>query len=581
MSETIEDKVAPDCRGANFFEIDPDIDALSALYLPEELRAHLLPHYQRMGEIAGGELDDLASVADRNAPVLHPRDRFGRDEDWIEYHPAYKDMERIGFLDFGLQAMTHRGGVLGWADPLPPAAKYIFTYLFTQAEFGIMCPISVSDTAAYLVRRHADEALKAKILPGMLSQDAATLLRGTQFMTEKEAGSDVGLVSTQARLEDGVWRMYGDKWFCSHADADIAMILARPENARAGTKGLGLFVLPRRLDDGSRNNYRIVRLKDKLGTKSMASGEIVLNGAEVWPVGELGNGFKQMMDQVNLSRLSHGVRAAGMMRRCLNEALACARGRRAFGGPLIGRPMVRRQLMKILLPTEQALSVSLFTADVMAKADAGDERAAAALRLLTPLVKFRACRDNLMVATAAMEMRGGTGYIEEFVNARLVRDAQVGVLWEGTSNIVALDAIDRAVGRADAHLALGEILEEGLELVDDFRPTLAADIRTAFKRAGRLAKRVADHDDPGPAARKAAGALYHAASAAILAWEGARLRKAGQGRRRMDIAEQVLRHRLSPVDPLEEIDGLDDDDTLARALLSVGDGDGASRAAAE
>jgi acyl-CoA dehydrogenase len=569
MVETIEDKVAPDCRGANFYDLDPDIDGLSNLYLPAEIREHLRPYYRRMGEVAGGMLDDLASVADRNPPVLHPRDRFGRDEDWIEYHPAYKEMERIGFLEYGLQAMTHRGGVLGWSEPFPPAAKYIFTYLFTQAEFGIMCPISVSDTAAYLVRRHADESLKAKILPGMLSQDAGTLLRGTQFMTEKEAGSDVGLVSTNARFEDGVWRMYGDKWFCSHADADIAMILARPENARAGTRGLGLFVLPRRLDDGSRNKYRIVRLKDKLGTKSMASGEIVLEGAEVWPVGDLGNGFKQMMDQVNLSRLSHGVRAAGMMRRCLNEALACARGRRAFGGPLIDRAMVRRQLMKILVPTEQALSMSLFTADIMAKADTGDERAAAALRLLTPLVKFRACRDNLMVATAAMEMRGGTGYIEEWVNPRLVRDAQVGVLWEGTSNIVALDAIDRAVGRAGAQLELGEILEERLSVVAAIRPESAAEIRNAFNRACRLAERVASHDDPGPAARKAAGALYHAISAAVLAWEGAMLLKNGSGGRRLDIALQILRQRLAPVDPLEEITGLDEDDEIAQRLLNL------------
>ena len=164
-------------------------------------------------------------------------------------------------------------------------------------------------------------------------------------------------------------------------------------------------------------------MKDKLGTKSMASGEIVLEGAEAWPVGDLGQGLKQMMDQVNLSRLSHGVRAAGMMRRCSNEALACATGRQVFGGPLIDRAMVRRQLMKTLVPTEQALSMALFTADIMAKAYAGDARAAAALRLLTPLVKFRACRGNLMVATAAMEMRGGTGYVEEWVNARLVRDA--------------------------------------------------------------------------------------------------------------------------------------------------------------
>ncbi|MDE0810723.1 MAG: acyl-CoA dehydrogenase family protein [Alphaproteobacteria bacterium] len=579
--DSIEDRVAPDCRGANFYDIDPDIDALSALYLPADLRAHLRPHFQRMGEIAGGVLDELATLADRNPPVLHPRDRFGRDQDWIEHHPAYKEMERLGFLEFGLQAMTHRGGVLGWPEPFPPAAKYIFTYLFTQAEFGIMCPISVSDTAAYLVRRHADEALKAKILPGMLSQDADTLLRGTQFMTEKQAGSDVGLVSTEARLEDGVWRLYGDKWFCSHADADIAMILARPKGAPAGTKGLGLFALPRRLDDGTRNRYRIVRLKDKLGTKSMASGEIVLEGAEAWPVGDLGQGFKQMMDQVNLSRLSHGVRAAGMMRRCLNEALACATGRQAFGGPLIDRAMVRRQLMKTLVPTEQALSMALFTADIMAKADAGDARAAAALRLLTPLVKFRACRDNLMVATAAMEMRGGTGYIEEWVNARLVRDAQVGVLWEGTSNIVALDAIDRAVGRADAQLPLGKILEEMLVLVTPVRPKVAEAIRDAYARAAGLAKRVSGHDDPGPAARKAAGALYHAISAAVLGWEGAALTAAGSGSRRLDLAEQVLRQRLSPVDPLEEMAGLNDDDVIARALLGTGGESVAMRAAAE
>jgi acyl-CoA dehydrogenase len=581
MSETIEDQVAPDCRGANFFEIDRDIDGLSELYLPADLREHLRPHYLRMGALAGGRLDELAEVADRHPPILHARDRFGRDEDWIEHHPAYKEMERIGFLDFGLQAMSHRGGVLGWPEPFPPAAKYIFTYLFTQAEFGIMCPISLSDTSAYLVRRHADPALKEKILPRMLSQDAETLLRGSQFMTEKQAGSDVGQLAVAARLEDGVWRLYGDKWFCSHADADVAMILARPEGAGPGTRGLGLFVLPRRLDDGSRNAYRVVRLKDKLGTRSMASGEIVLNGAEAWPLGQLENGFKQIMGQVNLSRLSHGVRAAGMMRRCLNEALVCARHRRAFGGPLMNRPMVRRQLMKILVPTEQALSVSLFAADVMGGANAGDARAAAALRLLTPLVKFRACRDNLMVATAAMEMRGGTGYIEEFVSARLVRDAQVGVLWEGTSNIVALDVIDRAVGRADAHLALCEILEERLLAVDAVRPALADDIRSAFKRACRLAKRVSDYDDSGPAARKAAGALYHAASAGILAWEGVMLGKKGRGRRRLDIADQVLRQRLAPTDPLGEIDGLDEDDRIARDLLAMSETDGALRGAAE
>src|SRR5208337_2229315 len=138
----------------------------------------------------------------------------------------------------------------------------------------------------------------------MLSSDMATLWKGTQFMTERAGGSDVGTIETVARRDGDDWRLYGDKWFCSHADADVALMLARPEGAPAGTAGLALFALPRRLKDGRRNSYRIVRLKDKLGTRSMASGEIRFEGAVAYLVGEARNGFKQMMEQVNLSRLS-------------------------------------------------------------------------------------------------------------------------------------------------------------------------------------------------------------------------------------------------------------------------------------
>ena len=173
------------------------------------------------------------------------------------------------------------------------------------------------------------------LLPKMLSSDMATLWKGTQFMTESAGGSDVGAIETVARHEGDDWRLYGDKWFCSHADADVALMLARPEGAPAGTAGLALFALPRRLKDGRRNSYRIVRLKDKLGTRSMASGEIRLEGAVAYLVGDVTRGLKQMMEQVNLSRLSHGVRAAAMMRRCVNEALTCARARVVFGEKVV------------------------------------------------------------------------------------------------------------------------------------------------------------------------------------------------------------------------------------------------------
>jgi alkylation response protein AidB-like acyl-CoA dehydrogenase len=541
------DLLAPDCRGQNFFAIDDGLRQLLALYLDPAIHRHLEPHFDRLGALAGGRLDELAAVADKNPPVLHARDRQGRDEDWIEYHPAYREMERIAFADFQFHAMSHRGGVLGLGAPLPPVAKYAFQYLFVQAEFGLMCPISVTDTSIHLVAKYGSDDLKALLLPRMLSDDPASLWKGTQFMTEKAGGSDVGAIETSARHDGAVWRLFGEKWFCSHTDADVALLLARPEGAGSGTGGLALFAMPRRLEDGRRNSYRIVRLKDKLGTRSMASGEIRLEGAVGYPVGTLHNGFKQMLDQVNLSRLSHGVRAAAMMRRCLNEALQAARGRAAFGRPVVSYPLMRRQLMKLMVPTEQALSMVLFTADALARAGAGSAEAGQLLRFLTPLVKFRACRDNIAVATGAMEVRGGNGYIEEWVTARLVRDAHIGVLWEGTSNIIALDLIGRAVGKVFAHRALAQRLSERLSAATGVPDDHRRDLGAALDRSIGLAEQVARDPRSEQLSRKAATALYNATSAVLLAHEGV---QDPRDARRLLLSRMVLAHRLAASDPL-------------------------------
>src|SRR5579872_3635864 len=183
------DHLALDCRGMNFYRIDRGLQDLLALYVDPKLREHLTPHYDRLGELAGGKLDELAEVADKHPPVLHPRDRFGRDEDWIEYHPAYREMEKIAFSEYGLHAMSHRAGVLGWPDSMPPIAKYGFQYLFVQAEFGLMCPVSVSDTSNFVILRYGSDELKRKLAPRLLSQDPAAMWKGTQFMTEKSGGS--------------------------------------------------------------------------------------------------------------------------------------------------------------------------------------------------------------------------------------------------------------------------------------------------------------------------------------------------------------------------------------------------------
>jgi len=563
--QTLDDWIAPDCHGLNFFTADRSLRSLLHLYMDDRLRAHMTPHFEALGEIAGTRLDDLARLADRHEPVLHARNHRGLDEDWIEFHPAYRQMEAIGFGEFGIHCMTHRPGMFGWPGKIPPIAKYVFQYLFSQAEFGLMCPISVTDTSAMLIARYGDADTRRRFLPGMLTRDMSRILKSAQFMTEKTGGSDVGNIQLEARQEDGVWRLYGEKWFCSCADGDVALLLARPEGAPAGSRGLALFALPRRLDDGSRNSYRIVRLKKKLGSRSMASGEIIFDGAVAYLLGESTAGLKQMLDQVNLSRLSHGVRAAGMMRRCLNEAMAVADYRVAFGERIIDKPLLRRQLLKIMVPTEQVLSVMLLTAQQIHPDNAEGARAQRLLRILTPLLKFRSCRDNIAVATAAMEVRGGNGYIEDWVNARLVRDAHLGVLWEGTSNINALDITTRAIAKVGAHEVLRDDLAARLEdcaaLPGQFRGELATTVDRAAAFAGTIARSGNEE-----MARRAADALYHATSAVLMACEGAMLGAEGGDARRLILARLVLDHRLRPQDPLSIGD---DDMAAADALLDA------------
>ena len=239
-------QAVPDSRGINLYAADPALRRLAGLYLPADLLAHLEPHLHRLGALAGDTLDTMAAQADRNPPILHPRSRSGADVQHIEKHPAYRAMEQLAFGDFGLAALSHRGGVLDWPSPMPPAAKYLLTYLFVQAEFGLMCPVSMTDSLTRTLRRYGDRALVARYLPALTSQDLDTLHQGAMFMTEQGAGSDVGATGVAAEPRpDGTWALTGDKWFCSNADAALAMVLARPVGAPDGLRGVALFLLPR------------------------------------------------------------------------------------------------------------------------------------------------------------------------------------------------------------------------------------------------------------------------------------------------------------------------------------------------
>src|SRR3954451_20571943 len=541
--------LAPDTTGMNFYRSDPALTDLLRLHLPDALFRHIEPHLDRLGELAGGPLDEYARLADRHTPVLHQRDKFGRDVQYIEYHPAYRELEKAAFGEFGIHALSIRKGIMGWPDKYPVVAKHAFTFLFNQTEFGMGCPINVTDGCAKLLANFGSEALKAKYLDGLTQTDMSKLTQGGQFMTEKEGGSDVGTLTTRAVQEGDHWRLYGEKWFCSNADAEVGMLLARPEGAGPGTRGVCLFLMPRLLDDGSQNHYRIVRLKDKLGTRSMASGEINLEGAIAYAIGKLDRGFVQMAEMVNSARLSNGVKSTALMRRAHHDALTVARNRVVFGRRIIDLPLARRQLLKIMLATEQGLSLSFLTADALDRAEGGSQDAAALLRILTPTLKFRATRDARKVCGDAMEMRGGIGYIEEFATARLLRDAHLGSIWEGTSNIVALDAVKRAAGRHGAQAARAADLHARLDDSGSVPQAWRDRLRDLTDRAIGLVRAVAGRIENEAEARRATSLLYHVASAVALTWEGGRIHEMRGDARRLLLSRMVIDHRLNAADP--------------------------------
>jgi hypothetical protein len=566
-----EGLLAPDTSGMNFYRADPALTDLLRIHLPDALFRHLEPHLDRLGALAGGHLDECARLADRHAPVLHQRDRFGRDVQWIEYHPAYRELERAAFGDFGIHAMSLRKGILGWPEKYPVVAKHAFTFLFNQAEFGLGCPINVTDGCAKLLANFGSEVLKAKYLDGLTQTDMNKLTQGGQFMTEKEGGSDVGTLTTTAVQEGDHWLLSGEKWFCSNADAEVVMLLARPQGAGPGTRGVGLFLMPRKLDDGSPNHYRIVRLKDKLGTRSMASGEITLEGAIAYAVGRLDRGFVQMAEMVNSSRLSNGVKSTALMRRAHHDATTVAKNRVVFGSRIIDLPLARRQLMKIMLATEQALSMSFLTADALDRAEAGSQDAAALLRILTPTLKFRATRDARKVCGDALEMRGGIGYVEEFATARLLRDAHLGSIWEGTGNIVAIDALMRAVGRHGADSALAADLHARLDDSANVPGAWRDRLRELTDRAVGFAREVAARSDHEAEARRATSLLYHVASAVALAWEAGRIHQMRGDARRLLLSRLVIGHRVSAGDPFHLADN-----ATQRAIIDLLLGDRAA-----
>lgn len=437
--------------GPNYYHADPAFQALMQEVLGPEVMAWAQPLLEDMGRMAAQDIPPLAEEANQNPPVLVQYDPNGNRIDEVKVHPSYRELTRLAY-GAGLGGMFYEPDMRQRHGYVPHALVFGLGYLFAQAEQGLYCPICMTEGSARLVDLFGDAELKAKFLPGITARDLETLLEGAMFLTEKQGGSDVGANETVAREVDGQWRLYGDKWFCSNAgEAGVMMVLARPEGAPAGTRGLGLFLMPKILDDGGRNHYRIHRLKDKLGTRSMASGEFTLDGAVAYPVGDLSRGFKYMTEMLNLSRTYNAVAALAIMRRAHGESLAHATSRAAFGKTIDHYPMVRQLLTSMVVELEAATAFVWEAIRYLDRLDQGvaSEEEQVMRRLLTPMIKYHTGKQAIRFASEACEMLGGNGYIETFVTPRLLRDAQVLPIWEGTTNILVLDVV-RCLGKEGA-----------------------------------------------------------------------------------------------------------------------------------
>jgi putative acyl-CoA dehydrogenase len=395
-----------------------------------------------LGRRAGSaEAQEWGRLANEVPPVLHTVDRYGRRVDEVEFHPAWHQLMEVA-VGSGLHASS-------WVDDADGAqvARAAGFSVWSQVEGGHGCPVSMTHAAVPALR--ADEALAAEWVPRLTSysyefglrppQDKAGCLAG-MGMTEKQGGSDVRTNTTVAvPAADGTYRITGHKWFTSAPMCDVFLILAQAPG------GLTCFLVPRVLPDGTRNTFRIQRLKDKLGNRSNASSEPEFDDTVGWRLGDEGRGVRTIIEMVMMTRLDCVIGSASLMRACVSQATHHARHRQAFGDYLVDKPLMRHVLADLAVESEAATAVMLRLAAATDRAP-HDPAEAAFRRLGLAVAKYWVCKRGPAVAAEALECLGGNGYVEDFPMARIYREAPLNSIWEGSGNVNALDTL-RALAR--------------------------------------------------------------------------------------------------------------------------------------
>jgi alkylation response protein AidB-like acyl-CoA dehydrogenase len=558
--------------GLNWYRSDPTLQFTMAYYLQPDELAFAEPHLTRIGELMGGPVARWAEETDRNPARLERYDRWGHDVSRV-IQPSSFTASKRAVLDAhqALKDDARRAGVN------PSLPLFAANYMLNQADIGMGCALGTgANMVKALVAAYAPvdvrEHVLAKFESGEWEGETA------QLLTERTGGSDLGALETTATRHGDAWLLNGFKWFASNCDGKVFVVLAKPEGAPDSTRGIATFLVLRTRRDGSANGVRIRRLKDKLGTRSVASGEIEFADAEAFllsgePSADAGpsdgKGLGRMMELTNAARLGIALFGLGNARRALVESLCYARQRQAFGETLIDKPLMRRKLAEMIVDVEAAQALVF---DCTGFANHRQPKPVRQ-RIAVPVTKLKVCRLGITTASDAIEIHGGNGYIENWPVARLLRDAQVNTIWEGPDNILCLD-VRRGIERMQAHEPLLARLHDAVEVSDDDDTTRLVrgrveDLDAAITAWTKLHGRVAE-------ARLFAltqfmGDVY---AAALLTEQAAWERATRHADRKALVARLYAQRYLADRGPLRGIDAEGDEaierfDELADGALTI------------
>ncbi|WP_242396039.1 acyl-CoA dehydrogenase family protein [Anaeromyxobacter oryzisoli] len=546
---------------------DPLLREHLARALPPDAFAAVAPELEEVGALATGPLLALQEEDREAEPALVQWDAWGRRVDRITVTAVWREAARLA-ARHGLVAVAYERR-LGALSRLHQLA---LVHLLEPSMDTYSCPLAMSDGAARALLDLAPPSLVERAVPRLTARDPARAWTSGQWMTERSGGSDVSRTETVARRDADAWRLHGTKWFTSATSAEMALALARPEGNPDGSRGLALFYVETRREDGTPNGIRVNRLKDKLGTRKLPTAELTLDGARAEPVAGLRDGVRAIAPVLNVTRTWNAVVAVSYMTRGLALARAYARLRTAFGATLLEKPLHADTLAGLEAEREAGFLLAFRAAALLGRADAGEASAAdlALLRVAIPLAKLTTGKQVVAVVSEVVEAFGGAGYVEDTGLPRLLRDAQVLPIWEGTTNVLALEAL-RALAAEGAPEAFAAEVRRALggARAPALRPAVEACEAALGRAAAVLAARGTGAEAEADA-RRVALTLGRTLALALLAEHAQWCLDTGRGRRAPAAAQRFAR---AGVDLLDAGGGLEE----AALLAGGGEAEAAGR----